>query len=135
MILRVLDLMGLHQAAEDGFDQWVSLPMEPSSAGHHEWPLPDYPNLETCTPELCLRSIRTRGHRLPLPDRSLQMESHRTPTLQRDQQELGCKTARQLRNDPQLSQVHHHLNRSRGQGLPRAKDLPERNQDLRPADG
>ena len=33
------------------------------------------------------------------------------------------------------SQVHHHLNRSRGQGLPRAKDLPERNQDLRPADG
>ena len=44
MILRVLDLMGLHQAAEDGFDQWVSLPMEPSSTGHHEWALPDYPN-------------------------------------------------------------------------------------------
>ncbi len=46
LILRVLDVMGSHQAAEDGFDQWVSLPMDPSSssAGHHEWALPDRPN-------------------------------------------------------------------------------------------
>ncbi len=29
MILTALDLMGWHQAAEDGFDQWVSLPMQP----------------------------------------------------------------------------------------------------------
>jgi hypothetical protein len=29
MILAALDLMGAHQAAEDGFDQWVSLPMQP----------------------------------------------------------------------------------------------------------
>ena len=29
MVLAALDLMGSHQAAEDGFDQWVSLPMEP----------------------------------------------------------------------------------------------------------
>jgi hypothetical protein len=33
MILRALDLMGSHKAAEDGFDQWVSLPMDPNSAG------------------------------------------------------------------------------------------------------
>ena len=31
MILAALDLMGSHQAAEDGFDQWVSLPMDPDS--------------------------------------------------------------------------------------------------------
>ncbi len=28
MILRTLDLMGSHKAAEDGFDQWVSLPID-----------------------------------------------------------------------------------------------------------
>ena len=44
LILAVLDIMGSHQAAEDGFDQWVSLPMDPNSTGHHEWALPDRPN-------------------------------------------------------------------------------------------
>ena len=45
MILAALDLMGSHQAAEDGLDQWTSLPMDPSSApGHHEWALPDRPS-------------------------------------------------------------------------------------------
>lgn len=44
MILAALDLMGAHKAAEDGLDQWVSLPMDPNSAGHHEWALPDRPN-------------------------------------------------------------------------------------------
>jgi hypothetical protein len=44
MILAALDLMGAHQAAADGFDQWVSLPMDPNSTGHHEWALPDRPN-------------------------------------------------------------------------------------------
>ena len=45
MVLAALDLMGSHKAAEDGFDQWTSLPMDPAkSAGHHEWALPDRPN-------------------------------------------------------------------------------------------
>jgi len=44
MILAALDKMGSHQAAEDGFDQWVSLPMDPDSTGHHEWALRDRPN-------------------------------------------------------------------------------------------
>lgn len=44
MVLAALDLLGSHQAAEDGFDQWVSLPMAPNSKGHHEWALPDRPN-------------------------------------------------------------------------------------------
>jgi hypothetical protein len=44
LILAALDAMGSHQAAEDGFDQWVSLPMDPNSKGHHAWALPDRPN-------------------------------------------------------------------------------------------
>jgi hypothetical protein len=44
MILAALNLMGDHKAAEDGFDQWVSLPMDPNSKGHHNWALPDRPN-------------------------------------------------------------------------------------------
>ena len=44
MILAALDLMGDHKAAEDGFDQWVSLPMDPDSEGHHDWALADRPN-------------------------------------------------------------------------------------------
>jgi hypothetical protein len=44
MILAALDKMGSHKEAEDGFDQWVSLPMDPDSKGHHGWALPDRPN-------------------------------------------------------------------------------------------
>jgi hypothetical protein len=47
MVLAALDLMGSHNAAEDGLSQWTSLPMDPSSLGkdgHHEWALPDRPN-------------------------------------------------------------------------------------------
>ena len=57
MILAALDLMGAHKAAEDGFDQWVSLPIQPQiEAGQksvsaqgwdadkqHGWSLPDRP--------------------------------------------------------------------------------------------
>jgi hypothetical protein len=43
MVLAVLDKMGSHQAAADGYDQWVSLPMDPNSAGHHPDALPDRP--------------------------------------------------------------------------------------------
>ncbi len=47
MILAALDLMGSHHAAQDGFEQWLSLPIDPKTAdhpGHHEWALPDRPN-------------------------------------------------------------------------------------------
>lgn len=43
MILAALDLMGSHKAAEDGFDQWVSLPVQPrvapgeKGAGAWDW--------------------------------------------------------------------------------------------------
>ncbi|MCR4414987.1 MAG: hypothetical protein NUV77_21420 [Thermoguttaceae bacterium] len=46
MILAALDMMGDHQAAEDGFHQWVSLPMQPTvepGTKHHPGSLPDRP--------------------------------------------------------------------------------------------
>jgi hypothetical protein len=48
MVLAALDLMGSHQAAADGYEQWVSLPMDPTTRDHpeqhHPWALPDRPN-------------------------------------------------------------------------------------------
>ncbi|MBI5383536.1 MAG: hypothetical protein HZA90_02485 [Verrucomicrobia bacterium] len=44
LILAALDVMGSHRAAADGFDQWLSLPLDPNSKGHHEWALLDRPN-------------------------------------------------------------------------------------------
>ncbi|MBI4602274.1 MAG: hypothetical protein HY721_09970 [Planctomycetes bacterium] len=47
MIIRALDLQGLHKEAADGLDQWLRIPMEPKvvggQGGHHEWALPDRP--------------------------------------------------------------------------------------------
>jgi hypothetical protein len=46
LVLAALDVMGSHAAAEDGFDQWTSLPLDPTSAapGHNEGALHDRPN-------------------------------------------------------------------------------------------
>lgn len=44
LVLAALDMMGSHQAAEDGLEQWTSLPMDPNSAGHNEGALPDRPS-------------------------------------------------------------------------------------------
>jgi len=47
MILRALDLQGMHREAADGLAQWLSLPIEPrvvpGAGGHHPWALPDRP--------------------------------------------------------------------------------------------
>jgi len=47
MILRALDLQGMHKEAADGLDQWLSLPTQPrivpGRGGHHGWALPDRP--------------------------------------------------------------------------------------------
>jgi hypothetical protein len=47
MILRALDLQGMHKEAADGLDQWLRLPMEPKvvpgAGGHHALALPDRP--------------------------------------------------------------------------------------------
>ncbi|MGC8642959.1 MAG: hypothetical protein ACP5XB_24135 [Isosphaeraceae bacterium] len=47
MILRALDLQGMHREAADGLDQWLRLPMSPKivpgAGGHHPWAKPDRP--------------------------------------------------------------------------------------------
>jgi hypothetical protein len=44
MILRALDLQGMHREAADGLDQWLSLPMQPGPVkGTHPWSKPDRP--------------------------------------------------------------------------------------------
>lgn len=47
MILRALDLQGMHREAAAGLDQWLRLPIEPKvvpgAGGHHPWALPDRP--------------------------------------------------------------------------------------------
>jgi len=47
MILRVLDLQGMHEEAADGLDQWLRLPLEPKvvpgERGHPGGALPDRP--------------------------------------------------------------------------------------------
>ena len=44
MILRALDLQGLHREAADGLDQWLSLPLQPGPAkGTHPGSKPDRP--------------------------------------------------------------------------------------------
>ncbi len=47
MILRALDLQGLHKETADGLDQWLRLPVDPTvvpgAGGHHGWALPDRP--------------------------------------------------------------------------------------------
>ena len=66
MVLAALDLMGSHKAAEDGFDQWMSLPMDPNSAGHHEWALPDRPNGLFSEGHGCLtHAVGPQGRRRP----------------------------------------------------------------------
>jgi hypothetical protein len=47
MILRAMDLQGMHKEAADGLDQWLSLPtwpkVTPGKDGHHEWAKGDRP--------------------------------------------------------------------------------------------
>jgi len=47
MILHALDVLGMHQEAADGLDQWLTLPMNPTivpgQGGHHTWARPDRP--------------------------------------------------------------------------------------------
>ena len=47
LILRALDLQGMHKEAADGLQQWLSLPMQPKvtpgQGGQHPWSKPDRP--------------------------------------------------------------------------------------------
>ncbi len=83
---------------------------------------------------LC-RPPRPHRHRLPLPQRRLEMESYRASAVQRTQQELGRPTPRQLRDHPQLRPHHHHQNRPEDQRPPGLHRLPHRRQDQRRSHG
>ncbi len=58
MILRALDLQGMHQEAADGLSQWLTLPTQPKvvpgAGGHHQWALPDRPLGQFSDGEGCL---------------------------------------------------------------------------------
>jgi len=58
MILRALDLQGMHREAADGLAQWLTLPMEPrivpGAGGHNHWALPDRPLGHFCDGKGCL---------------------------------------------------------------------------------
>lgn len=47
LILRAVDLQGMHQEAADGLQQWLSLPLHhnvtPGQGGQHPWSKPDRP--------------------------------------------------------------------------------------------
>ena len=60
------------------------------------------------------------------PPRYLQVEPHRASPLQRDQQELGWPTSRELRDRAQLYSHHENLDRSRRQCHPARRRLPDR---------
>ncbi|HME10688.1 MAG TPA: ISAzo13 family transposase [Bryobacteraceae bacterium] len=60
----------------------------------------------------------------------IQVESHRTSSVQPDQQELGWRTAHRYRQDPQIHRYHQNGIRPYRQRLSHPGDLPHRNQDL-----
>ena len=67
LVLRALDLMGMHKEAADGLDQWLGLPIEntvvPGEGGHHAWAKPDRPWEISPTARLLHERRRSRGHR------------------------------------------------------------------------
>ena len=56
------------------------------------------------------------------------MESYRTPAVQPGQQELGRRTARQLREGSEVHPHHNHHDRLKSDGPPRYQLLPYRRQ-------
>jgi hypothetical protein len=73
-----------------------------------------------------LQSPRTARHRLPLPTRGIEVEPHRAPHVQRDQQELAGSAAANLRNRTQLYLDHQDSFRIASHRNTANKDLPDR---------
>ena len=78
-----------------------------------------------------LQSARLAREGSPLPAGHVEVESHRTPPVLRDQQELGGPTPRQLRDHPEVPAHHTHLHRTEGPRPPGAEDLRDRRQGHR----
>ena len=91
------------------------------------------PRLEVRVTNPRLRPPRSQRDRGTLSERCLQVESHRTPPLQRNQQELGCPPVGQLRDHPQVPPHHDHW--ATGSRTPRPQGLQKGRQDHARTDG
>src|SRR5438477_13161518 len=70
-------------------------------------------------------------HCFSLPFRSLQLESHREPLVQPDQQELGSRAPGELRKSPQVHPHHHNHYRIESDCTTRYHLLPDWRQALK----
>src|SRR5450631_3571475 len=73
-----------------------------------------------------LRSFRSFRHGGSLSHRSIEIQSHRASPVQHDQQELGRRTAHQLRENSEVHPHHHHQYGAQSAGLSGSQELPRR---------
>src|SRR5674476_1183427 len=64
------------------------------------------PRLEESDSGHNLHSSRSHGYRQPLSPGRFQVESHRAPPVQPNQQKLGWRTPHRHRQDPQVHPYH-----------------------------
>ena len=81
-----------------------------------------------------LQPSRPAGDRGPLPDGRVEVESHRTPSVLRNQQELVRPPSGQLRDHPEIPAHHTHDARTARTRAHRDKSLRDRRQDHRRRD-
>ena len=82
-----------------------------------------------------LQPARLARHRGPLPAGHLEVESHRTPPVLRDQQELGGPPSGQLPDHSEIPAHHTHHHRTARAGAPGEENLQDRRQGHRRPNG
>src|ERR1035437_9211809 len=89
------------------------------------------PRLEESDSGHNLHSSRSHRYRQPLSTGCFQVESHRAPPVQPNQQKLGWRTPHRHRQDPPIHPCHQNGIRPHRQCLSHPRKLRHRNQDLR----
>src|SRR5450759_3358495 len=89
------------------------------------------PRLEESDSGHNLHSSRSHRYRQPLSTGCFQVESHRAPPVQPNQQKLGWRTPHRHRQDPPIHPYHQNGIRPHRQCLSHPRKLRHRNQDLR----
>src|ERR1035437_7867481 len=89
------------------------------------------PRLEESDSGHNLHFSRSHGYRQPLSPGRFQVESHRAPPVQPNQQKLGWRTPHRHRQDPQVHPYHQNGIRPYRQCVSHPRELRHRNQDLR----
>src|ERR1035437_8673868 len=92
------------------------------------------PRLEESDSGHNLHSSRSHGYRQPLSPGRFQVESHRAPPVQPNQQKLGWRTPHRHRQDPQVHPYHQNGIRPYRQCVSHPRERRHRNQDLRRGD-